>query len=45
MDNKIILSSLREILHEMCIGCGGCKIKCENYQVIEYLIKEYESRQ
>lgn len=40
MNNKIIVEVLKEMLSNLCIGCSGCKNKCLDYQVLEYLLKE-----
>jgi hypothetical protein len=40
MNNKTIISVLQTMLTDMCKDCGGCKNKCLDYQVLEYLIKE-----
>lgn len=40
MDNKVIVETLKDMLSNLCNGCGGCKDKCLDYQVLEYLIKE-----
>lgn len=40
MDNDIIIETLREMLSNLCMGCGGCKDKCRDYQVLKYLLKE-----
>ena len=40
MDDKVIIETLKEMLSDLCDGCGGCKDKCLDYQVLEYLINE-----
>ena len=40
MTNKEIVETLREMLSNLCMGCSGCKDKCLDYQVLEYLLKE-----
>lgn len=42
MTNKDIVETLREMLSNLCMGCSGCKDKCLDYQVLEYLLKEKE---
>ena len=40
MTNEEIVDTLNEMLSELCKGCSGCKSRCLDYQVLEYLIKE-----
>ena len=40
MSNETIINVLKDMLSNLCEGCGGCKNKCLDYQVLEYLIKE-----
>lgn len=40
MNNETIIDVLKDMLSNLCEGCGGCKNKCLDYQVLEYLIKE-----
>lgn len=40
MNNTVIVETLREMLSDLCTGCGGCTDKCLDYQVLEYLLKE-----
>lgn len=40
MTNEEIVDTLKDMLSNLCEGCGGCKNKCLDYQVLEYLIKE-----
>ena len=40
MNNKEIVDTLKEMLSNLCMGCSGCKNKCLDYQVLEYLLKE-----
>ena len=42
MTNKVIVETLREMLSNLCMGCSGCRTKCRDYQVLEYLLKEKE---
>ena len=42
MNNKDIVETLREMLSNLCMGCSGCRSRCIDYQVLEYLIKEKE---
>ena len=43
MNNTVIIETLKEMLSDLCMGCGGCNNKkCLDYQVLEYLLKEKE---
>ena len=42
MTNKDIIETLKEMISDLCKGCGGCHDKCLDYQVLEYLLKEKE---
>ena len=40
IENKVIVETLREMLSNLCMGCGGCNDRCLDYRVLEYLLKE-----
>lgn len=40
MTNEEIVDTLKDMLSNLCMSCSGCKNKCRDYQVLEYLIKE-----
>lgn len=42
MNTKTIINVLREMLSNLCMGCSGCRTRCLDYQVLEYLLKEKE---